>query len=118
MPETVNSSEVLNAPVLQYAIYVKGQYDTLADLQAAHPTGEEGDAYNVGEMLYMWDESSQAWAPAGSSLVQLSFIEEKFFSASKAIGALIAPAQAGQVIVATGTGYEWQDAQTALKGEA
>lgn len=74
MPETVNSSEVLNAPVQQYAIYVKGQYDTLADLQAAHPTGEEGDAYNVGDHLYVWDVVTSAWVSAGEEVSTMSAV--------------------------------------------
>ncbi|MBQ9422942.1 MAG: hypothetical protein IJU32_05135 [Pyramidobacter sp.] len=74
MPETVTSSEVLNAPVQQYAIYVKGQYDTLADLQAAHPTGEEGDAYNVGDHLYVWDVVTSAWVSAGEEVSTMSAV--------------------------------------------
>ena len=45
-------------------------YATLADLQSAHPTGEPGDAYQVGSAgsytLYIWSSSQSAWVPAGS----------------------------------------------------
>lgn len=45
-------------------------YATLADLQSAHPTGQPGDAYQVGSAgnytLYIWSSSQSAWVPAGS----------------------------------------------------
>ena len=45
-------------------------YATLADLQSAHPTGQPGDAYQVGSAgnytLYIWSSSQSAWIPAGS----------------------------------------------------
>ena len=47
-------------------IQLKGTYATLADLQAAHPTGAAGDAYAVGGDLYVWQPDSAAWANAGA----------------------------------------------------
>jgi hypothetical protein len=47
-------------------IRVLGTYATLADLQAAHPTGAVGDAYAVGGDLYVWDGDTGAWANAGA----------------------------------------------------
>ena len=44
----------------------KGQYDTLEDLEAAHPSGGEGDCYLVGTHLYWWDAEAGAWSDAGS----------------------------------------------------
>lgn len=45
-------------------------YATLPDLQSAHPTGQPGDAYQVGSAgnytLYIWSSSQSAWVPAGS----------------------------------------------------
>ena len=45
-------------------------YATLADLQSAHPTGQPGDAYQVGSegsyTMYIWSSSQSAWVPAGS----------------------------------------------------
>lgn len=45
-------------------------YPTLAALQAAHPTGNPGDAYLVGSggnyTLYIWSTSSNAWVSGGS----------------------------------------------------
>lgn len=47
-------------------IELRGTYATLADLQAAHPTGAVGDAYAVGGDLYAWDVDTSAWANAGA----------------------------------------------------
>ncbi len=48
---------------------IKAQYPTYAALIAAHPTGEPGDAYFVGEDtapdLYVWLEDDQEWYNAG-----------------------------------------------------
>lgn len=44
----------------------KGQYETLEDLEAAHPSGGEGDCYLVGTHLYWWDAEAGAWSDAGS----------------------------------------------------
>ena len=35
---------------------IKGSYDTLEELIAAHPTGQSGDAYIVAGDLYIWEE--------------------------------------------------------------
>ena len=49
---------------------VLGRYDTLAELEAAHPTGNTGDAYAVGSadsnVIYLWDTDKQAWTNVGS----------------------------------------------------
>lgn len=49
---------------------VKGRYDTLPELEAAHPTGNEGDAYAVGtadsNVIYLWDTDKQTWTSVGS----------------------------------------------------
>lgn len=63
-------------------ITVSGIYSTLDDLQAAHPTGNAGDAYAVGSpsdnVVYIWDTERLDWSnigtlrgpvgPAGSAL--------------------------------------------------
>lgn len=41
-------------------------YATLAELEAAHPTGSPGDAYMVGSDLYIWSEGSSEWRDAGT----------------------------------------------------
>ena len=43
---------------------IMGTYDTLYDLQQAHPTGQLGDAYMVGEDVYIWSEND-AWESIG-----------------------------------------------------
>ena len=49
---------------------VKGLYATLADLQAAHPTGSAGDAWFVGtaedNVVYQWDVDQAAWVNVGA----------------------------------------------------
>ena len=48
---------------------VLGRYDTLAELEAAHPTGTEGDAYAVGNeinnVIYLWDTDKNKWVSVG-----------------------------------------------------
>ena len=49
---------------------VKGLYDTLSALQAAHPTGSEGDAWFVGtsdsNVVYQWDVDQATWVNIGT----------------------------------------------------
>ena len=49
---------------------VKGLYDTLSALQAAHPTGSEGDAWFVGtsdsNVVYQWDVDQATWVNVGA----------------------------------------------------
>lgn len=46
---------------------IRDEYATLADLEAAHPTGEAGDAYLVGDPthIYIWLTDSQQYADGG-----------------------------------------------------
>ena len=47
----------------------KGMYETLAELEEAHPTGSVGDAWLVGDSTsntaYIWDEDQEAWVNVG-----------------------------------------------------
>lgn len=45
-------------------VSILGSYDTVAQLRAAHPTGNEGDGYLVGGDLYVWDGSQ--WLDVGT----------------------------------------------------
>lgn len=45
-------------------ITIKGRYDSLSALMAAHPKGSEGDAYMVGVNLYAW--SGTGWVDCGN----------------------------------------------------
>jgi hypothetical protein len=38
-----------------------GYYDNLAGLTADFPTGQAGDQFFVGDILYIWDEVSPGW---------------------------------------------------------
>lgn len=46
---------------------IKDQYATLADLEAAHPTGADGDAYLVGDPthIYVWLDDRQEYGDGG-----------------------------------------------------
>lgn len=56
----------LRACAAQAGITIQGTYASLADLQAAHPTGNTGDYYIAGYVLYYWNGS--AWEDAGQIL--------------------------------------------------
>ncbi|WP_418576583.1 hypothetical protein [Phascolarctobacterium succinatutens] len=45
-------------------ITIKGKYDSLSALQAAHPKADEGDAYMAGTNLYVWNGST--WLDCGN----------------------------------------------------
>lgn len=45
-------------------VKIKGRYDSLSALIAAHPKGSEGDAYMVGVNLYVW--SGTEWVDCGN----------------------------------------------------
>jgi len=46
---------------------IKGAYDTEEELKTAHPTGEAGDAYLVGDPshVYVWLTEESEWSDAG-----------------------------------------------------
>ena len=46
------------------SVTILGSYDTLADLEAAHPTGSLGDGYIVAGDLYVWNGT--AWENVGT----------------------------------------------------
>ena len=45
------------------SVTILGSYDTLAELEAAHPTGNTGDSYLVGGDLYVWNGTE--WEDVG-----------------------------------------------------
>ena len=49
---------------------LKDTYATLADLEAAHPTGSAGDAYFVGDSttgyVYIWSTTTSSWSNIGA----------------------------------------------------
>ena len=48
------------------SVTILGSYSTLSDLQAAHPTGSEGDSYIVDGDLYVWAANDAIWENVGS----------------------------------------------------
>ncbi|MDR2267263.1 MAG: hypothetical protein LBE09_06770 [Christensenellaceae bacterium] len=47
-------------------VSILGSYATQAALTAAHPTGNRGDAYMVGDDLYVWSQTATAWENVGN----------------------------------------------------
>ena len=49
---------------------IKGLFATLEDLEEAHPVGDEGDAYAVGDyednVIYLWDVDEEEWVNIGA----------------------------------------------------
>lgn len=39
------------------SLTIRGTYDSLQDLEEAHPTGETGDAYIINGNIYLWDNT-------------------------------------------------------------
>jgi hypothetical protein len=50
------------------SVRIKGYYDTVAELEAAHPTGSAGDAYLVGSPshIYTWLVDDAQWHDGGA----------------------------------------------------
>lgn len=64
------------------------RYATLAELQAAHPTGNPGDAYMVGDHLYIWSVSTGAWVDAGTLSSPSPSVTTPLMDGTAAIGSL------------------------------
>ena len=47
-------------------VTILGSYNTLTELQAAHPTGNAGDAYIVDGDLYVWAVDDAMWENVGN----------------------------------------------------
>lgn len=47
-------------------VTILGSYNTLAELQAAHPTGNAGDAYIIDGNLYVWAVDDSQWENVGN----------------------------------------------------
>lgn len=44
-------------------IEILGSYDTIDELRAAHPIGEQGEVYAVNGVLHYWDDKAKEWLP-------------------------------------------------------
>lgn len=42
-----------------------GEYDSIGDLQTAHPTGKSGDAYLIAGDIWYWSDELKQWKKAG-----------------------------------------------------
>lgn len=67
--DAANAASAARDAANNISIKVLGQYDTVAKLRAAHPTGNPGDAYAVGESepyaAYIWDADKASWKNIG-----------------------------------------------------
>lgn len=48
------------------SVQILGSYNTLAELQTAHPTGNAGDSYIVNGNLYVWAVDDAMWENVGN----------------------------------------------------
>jgi hypothetical protein len=48
------------------AVTILGTYNSLGELQTAHPTGNAGDGYLIGGTLYVWSASTSLWENVGN----------------------------------------------------
>lgn len=48
------------------SVTILGSYNSVAELETAHPTGSPGDAYLIQGNLYVWDALSGAWVDVGT----------------------------------------------------
>lgn len=48
------------------SVNILGTYNTLEELQTAHPTGNAGDAYIIGGNLYVWSVENAQWENVGN----------------------------------------------------
>ena len=49
-----------------------GSYETLEELKEAHPTGNPGDFYKVGDKVYVWPSSVLDWIDSNLSIWEVN----------------------------------------------
>lgn len=47
-------------------VTILGSYNSLSELQSAHPTGAVGDSYIVSGDLYVWSQNTSSWQNVGT----------------------------------------------------
>ncbi len=47
-------------------VNILGSYNSLEELEAAHPTGDIGDAYLIQGSMYVWNTESNSWENVGN----------------------------------------------------
>lgn len=47
------------------SVSILGSYDSLDDLKREHPTGNPGDAYIIGKLLFIWASNTSQWQNVG-----------------------------------------------------
>ena len=48
------------------SVNILGSYNSLAELKAAHPTGNVGDAYLINGDMYVWNIEINDWDNVGN----------------------------------------------------
>lgn len=48
------------------SVTIKGSYNSVEELESAHPTGADGDSYLVNGDLYVWDGETSSWKNVGT----------------------------------------------------
>lgn len=48
------------------SVNILGSYNSLQELQQAHPTGNVGDAYLINGDMYVWSSETKAWTNVGN----------------------------------------------------
>lgn len=68
--EDTNNAEYFAQQAQQVSQGAVGYYETVAALEAAHPTGEAGNWAIVGDSdtIYVWDTDTNAWVDTGSNI--------------------------------------------------
>lgn len=105
------------------SVTILGSYATLADLQAAHPTGNPGDGYLVGGDLYVWNGSAwqdvgQIKGDTGDTGVGVSNITDQYYLSDSNVtttgGSWVntCPAWAANKYIWTRSFVEWTDGST------
>lgn len=66
----ITEAQLRKLPQKALALSVLGLYETLEELEADHPSGQEGDAYAVGteeeNEIYIWNSKTHAWESIGT----------------------------------------------------
>lgn len=73
------------------SVTILGSYNTLAELEAAHPTGQLGDAYMVAGDLYVWngtawEDVGQIQGPQGNPGVSIASVTNYYLATSASSG--------------------------------
>lgn len=86
--EDTNNAEYFAQQAQQVSQGAVGYYETVAALEAAHPTGEAGNWAIVGDSdtIYVWDTDTSAWVDTGSNIDLSQYYTKAQSDAKYALG--------------------------------